>query len=146
MQVAALRYWCHLQPSGSISVRSPHSSFIYAVLPSQCCLCKQGVPHSRLTFPTVVEAAPLKSGNPKNNMRKHFSLCPLGLQGKNSFSMEYQRRCSASLEERQWQGLGAVIGNNCIENKLVMDRVKNVRGKITLKKCSWGADHRSDFT
>lgn len=72
----------------------------------------------------------------QKTMRKYFFWFPLGLQGKNSFSMEYQRKCSALLEERRWQGLGADTGNNSIENKLVMDGVKNVRGKITLKKCS----------
>lgn len=36
--------------------------------------------------------------------------------------------------------VGADTGNNSIENKLVMDRVKHVRGKITLKKCIQGAD------
>lgn len=68
VQVAALRYWCHLQSSGSISVRCPHSSSICAVLPSQCCLCKQGAPHSRLTFPAMVDPAHLKSGNPKKTI------------------------------------------------------------------------------
>lgn len=84
----------------------------------------------------MVEPAHLKSGDPKKQYEKIFFLVPLDLQGKNSFSMEYQRRCSASLEGRQWQGLGADIENNCLQNKLVIDRVKNVRGKITLKKCS----------
>lgn len=72
VEVAAARYWCHLQPLGSVSARSPHSSSIYAALASQRCLCKGGVPLFRLTLPTMVMPAHLKSGNPKKQYEEIF--------------------------------------------------------------------------
>lgn len=83
MEGAAVR--CHLQPLGSVSVRSPHFSSIYAVLASQRCLYKQDVPHFSLTLPTMVEPVHLKSVNPKKQHEEILFLVSFRTPGKEFF-------------------------------------------------------------
>lgn len=80
MEGAAVR--CHLQPLGSVFVRSPHFSSMYAALASQRCLWEQDVPHFRLTLPMMVEPAHLKSGNPKKQHEEILFLASFRTPGK----------------------------------------------------------------